>query len=240
MGLSLDHRPSSRLKGVPDAGALSIPESAKQSVNKASCFWFVLQEALPATSGGAIINHCFEKVTSMYAIAFEFDDAALGLRTEAIASAKEQVCNVLEEFGFEYLAGNLYLGKDQVTSITCVLAVQTIAARIPSLRKSFRQLKMLRIDEQCDLIDALANSPFDATASVDAHSTESLIKTRFVSRLAPIKTALGLTDEQLAGLIGKKRATAQAYVSGRIPEKIDSETFKKLEDVDSNSKCNFP
>lgn len=38
---------------------------------------------------------------------------------------------------------------------------------------------------------------------------------------ARVKTALGMTDKELADMIGVSRPTAQAYVSGRLPEQID-------------------
>lgn len=38
---------------------------------------------------------------------------------------------------------------------------------------------------------------------------------------ARLKAALGLTDKELADMIGVSRPTAQAYVTGRLPEQID-------------------
>ncbi len=38
---------------------------------------------------------------------------------------------------------------------------------------------------------------------------------------ARVKGALGLTDKELADLIGVSRPTAQAYVCGRLPEQVD-------------------
>ena len=100
----------------------------------------------------------------MYAIAFDLDtDAA---RREFHGADHTQAWNlfrrVLEEHGFTNQQGSLYFGKEGTTPVHCVLAVQEAARRYAWLRRVVRDIRMLRIEENNDLFDALGTGlPFD-------------------------------------------------------------------------------
>lgn len=46
--------------------------------------------------------------------------------------------------------------------------------------------------------------------------------------LPRVKTALGVTDDQLAEMIGKSRPTVQAYIGGRLREQFSDEASRRL------------
>lgn len=46
--------------------------------------------------------------------------------------------------------------------------------------------------------------------------------------LPRVKIALGVTDDQLADLIGKSRPTVQAYIGGRLREQLSEEAARNL------------
>lgn len=65
-----------------------------------------------------------------------------------------------------------------------------------------------------------APAPAPPPAAVSA-PVAAVASDRALPLTARVKDALGLTDKALADMIGVSRPTAQAYVSGRLPEQID-------------------
>ena len=94
----------------------------------------------------------------MYAIAFDLEVAALreAYPNEWFTNAYADIRKVLvKEFGFEWVQGSVYFGGASVTPVTCVLAVQELAARFEWFAPSIRDIRMLRIEENNDLMPAL-------------------------------------------------------------------------------------
>lgn len=92
----------------------------------------------------------------MYAIAFDLDTRAAkeALGDETIAYKK--IRGVLEAHGFEGQQGSLYFGRPDSTPVDCVLAVQEIDKRFSWFSRVVRDLRMLRVEEQNNLLPALS------------------------------------------------------------------------------------
>ncbi len=69
------------------------------------------------------------------------------------------MCSVLDGFGFDWQQGSTYFGGDQVDAVTCVIAVQDLTARFSWFAPSVRDIRMLRIEENNDLMPAIARAP---------------------------------------------------------------------------------
>ncbi len=94
----------------------------------------------------------------MYAITFDLETAAQRCASpdEWRANAYAAISKVLvEEFGFAWMQGAAYFGGAAVTPVTCVLAVQELAARFDWFAPAVRDIRMLRIEENNDLMPAL-------------------------------------------------------------------------------------
>ena len=92
----------------------------------------------------------------MYAIVFDFDTATLEATygNTSWRNAYQDVRKVLEKYGFEWQQGSTYFGSPEVSPVTCVLAVQDIAKSFGWFGASLRDIRMLRIEENNDLMPA--------------------------------------------------------------------------------------
>jgi virulence-associated protein VapD len=82
----------------------------------------------------------------VFAITFDMDRTAS--RTDHIGQA-------LAEHGFTRQQGSVYCGDDSVDPVRCVLAVQALARTHVWFRPSVRDIRMLRIEDNNDLMPAL-------------------------------------------------------------------------------------
>lgn len=88
----------------------------------------------------------------MYAITYSLDHAALQMHPHASPEAVEQL---LEAYGLSRHASGLYLGSSSVTALDCILAVQSIGRELPWFRACVKDLRMLRVTDNDDLMPAL-------------------------------------------------------------------------------------
>ena len=100
------------------------------------------------------------KATRVYAIAFDFDTAVL----ERLCGSNYPACYrkfgaVLAGFGFGRPARKrlLYLGNQDSDAVHCVMAVQEADRRFAWFAPAVRDLRMLRVDEDNDLMPAINN-----------------------------------------------------------------------------------
>jgi virulence-associated protein VapD len=93
----------------------------------------------------------------MYAIVFDLDTDVLAATYggKSWNSAYAEVRKALGDYGFAWQQGSTYFGDDSVDAITCVLAVQDISARFAWFSPSVRDIRMLRIEENNDLMPAI-------------------------------------------------------------------------------------
>lgn len=59
------------------------------------------------------------------------------------------------ENGFEWKQGSVYFGGDTIDAVTCVLAVQKLAKKYAWFSNCVKDVRMLRIEENNDLMQAL-------------------------------------------------------------------------------------
>jgi virulence-associated protein VapD len=94
---------------------------------------------------------------SMYAIVFDLDTQVL----ESVyggpswRSAYSDIRGKLSGFGFDWQQGSTYFGNDSVDAVTCVIAVQDLTAAFPWFQAAVRDIRMLRIEENNDLMPAI-------------------------------------------------------------------------------------
>jgi virulence-associated protein VapD len=102
----------------------------------------------------------------MYAIAFDLDTENLKrhYHNQSWENAYADVGRALARFGFHRQQGSVYFGDDNVTPVTCVLAVQAASGQHPWLKYCVNDIRMLRIEENNDLYPALGDVglPFDS------------------------------------------------------------------------------
>lgn len=93
----------------------------------------------------------------MYAIVFDFDTETLEqlYPNDSWRNAYTDVRNYLTARGFEWKQGSTYFGDDTVDAVRCVRAVQRLSAKFPWFKPALRDIRMLRIEENNDLLIAL-------------------------------------------------------------------------------------
>jgi virulence-associated protein VapD len=92
-----------------------------------------------------------------YAIVIDFDIAMLAqLYPDADwRAADDDVRLTLEHAGFKRLQGHIYLGDETTDAVRCITIVQEFAAGHPWFAPSLRDIRMLRITDNDDLMPAL-------------------------------------------------------------------------------------
>lgn len=94
----------------------------------------------------------------MYAITFDLDTTVLKdtYHNASFNNAYTDIRNVLvDEYGFDWQQGSVYFGGTTVDAVSCVLAVQDLASRYDWFTPSVRDIRMLRIEENNDLMPAV-------------------------------------------------------------------------------------
>jgi virulence-associated protein VapD len=96
----------------------------------------------------------------MYAIVFDFDTQTLEqlYPNTSWRNAYTDVRNYLGTRGFEWKQGSMYYGDDTVDAVKCVTAVQRLSRKFPWFKSSVRDIRMLRIEDNNDLMEVLEDS----------------------------------------------------------------------------------
>ena len=98
----------------------------------------------------------FRRAARVYAIAFDMDIEALRTNYgDPYNNAYLEIRRVLLRHGFIWQQGSIYYGGEAVTAVTCVLAAQDLARTLPWFAVSVRDIRMLRIEELNDLMQAV-------------------------------------------------------------------------------------
>lgn len=94
------------------------------------------------------------KATRVYAIAFDLDSAIAekycGQNWRGTCYAKIQ--SVFGKYGFTRRQGSVYFGDETSDAVRCVLAVQEADNQFAWFGPAVRDLRMLRVDEDNDLL----------------------------------------------------------------------------------------
>jgi virulence-associated protein VapD len=95
-----------------------------------------------------------------YAITFDLDQDVLQstYRNDSYKNAYSDIRKILTEFGFEWQQGSVYFSGEGTSPVDCVMAVQAIAAEHDWFKPSVKDIRMLRIEDENDLMPALTPS----------------------------------------------------------------------------------
>ena len=95
--------------------------------------------------------------TRVYAICFDLDTETLKnqYHNSSWQNGYQDIARVLERHGFDRQQGSVYFGNEKVDPVRCVLAVQEVARECPWFRAAVVDVRMLRIEENNDLLPAL-------------------------------------------------------------------------------------
>lgn len=97
-------------------------------------------------------------VSTMYALAFDLDTASLQqtYHVSSYSNAYNEIRSKLGTYGFDWQQDSVYYGnKETVNAVTCVLAVIDLTNSYSWFAASVRDIRMLRIEEQNDLLPAI-------------------------------------------------------------------------------------
>jgi virulence-associated protein VapD len=93
----------------------------------------------------------------MYAIVFDLDTNSLEQVYQGASwrNAYSEIRNYLGERGFGWQQGSTYFGDETVDAVQCVLAIQDLTREFSWFAASVRDIRMLRIEENNDLMPAV-------------------------------------------------------------------------------------
>ncbi|MDD5214492.1 MAG: hypothetical protein PHQ03_03005 [Methylococcales bacterium] len=94
----------------------------------------------------------------MYAIVFDLDQEMLSTtyHNDSYKNAYGDIKKVLETHGFSRQQGSVYFGDvTKVDAVSCVLAVMDLAKDNPWFAPSVKDIRMLRIEDNNDLMPAV-------------------------------------------------------------------------------------
>ena len=94
---------------------------------------------------------------SMYAIIFDLDTESLRntYPNTSYTNAYTDIRGFLTSRGFEWIQGSGYFGDDSVDAVKCVLTVQKLSRKYSWFKASVRDIRMLRIEENNDLLPTI-------------------------------------------------------------------------------------
>ncbi|WP_288430610.1 virulence factor [uncultured Agrobacterium sp.] len=94
---------------------------------------------------------------SMYAVVFDLDTNSLKdvYPGESWNNAYADIRRFLGTRGFGWQQGSTYLGDETVDAVTCVLTIQELTGEFDWFSASVRDIRMLRIEENNDLMPAV-------------------------------------------------------------------------------------
>ncbi|WP_155931744.1 virulence factor [Methylopila sp. 73B] len=92
-----------------------------------------------------------------YAISFDLDTKALqeGYPTPSWQNAYADIARFLRSKGFDRQQGSVYFGDNSVDVVICQIAVQELTFEYPWFAPSVRDIRMLRIEDNNDLMPAI-------------------------------------------------------------------------------------
>ncbi|MEI6986452.1 MAG: hypothetical protein WCK65_10000 [Rhodospirillaceae bacterium] len=97
------------------------------------------------------------KGKAMYAIAFDLETSILEeqYHNDSWKNAYADIRNALKPYGFTGQQGSVYFGDETVDAVQCVLAVMTVSQRFAWFEPAVKDIRMLRIEDNNDLMPAV-------------------------------------------------------------------------------------
>ncbi len=92
-----------------------------------------------------------------YAIAFDLDTKVLeaSYTGSSWQNAYADIAKYLRNEGFDRQQGSVYFGDDTIDVVTCQLVVQKMTVEFPWFGPSLKDIRMLRIEDNNDLMPAV-------------------------------------------------------------------------------------
>lgn len=96
----------------------------------------------------------------MYAVTFDIDTNCLGdqYHNNSSSNAYGDIRKFMESNNFAWQQGSVYFGNEKITAVSCVLTIQQLAKKYPWFTACVKDVRMLRIEENNDLMPALGLS----------------------------------------------------------------------------------
>lgn len=93
----------------------------------------------------------------MYAVVFDLDTNCLNdnYGKGAYNNAYKDIKKFMIENGFEWKQGSVYFGTEKIDAVKCVVVVQKLAKLHPWFMTCVKDVRMLRIEENNDLMQAI-------------------------------------------------------------------------------------
>lgn len=94
----------------------------------------------------------------MYAVSFDLDTNCLNdhYTKETYHNAYSEIKTFMTNNGFEWKQGSLYFGNPStINAVTCVTTIQKMAKLFPWFSTCVKDIRMLRIEENNDLMGAI-------------------------------------------------------------------------------------
>lgn len=108
-------------------------------------------------SGHVSRPHTPVQSTRIYAISVDIDTDTLQRAYPGPSwnNGYADIQRVLARHGFTRQQGSVYFGGSEVNAVTCVMAAMDLTQSLPWFAISVRDIRMLRIEEQNDLLPAV-------------------------------------------------------------------------------------
>ena len=96
----------------------------------------------------------------MYVVVFDMDAESLrqNYHNDSYNNAYQDIRRILQKHGFDWPQGSTYFGGERINAVTCTLAVIDLTQQLPWFAASVRDIRMLRIEEQNDLMPAVRDA----------------------------------------------------------------------------------
>ena len=91
----------------------------------------------------------------MFVIVIDLYDEFLKNHNEDIDGIYETIASFFDERGFTKLRDGVYLSDKDVNAVSATVAVEELASRRKWFALTIKSAKLLRVEEESDLIDAI-------------------------------------------------------------------------------------
>ncbi len=93
----------------------------------------------------------------MYAVTFDIDTNCLGeqYHNDSSTNAYGDIRKFMEANHFKWQQGSVYFGDATINAVNCVLIIQKLSKTYPWFVACVKDVRMLRIEENNDLLPAL-------------------------------------------------------------------------------------
>lgn len=95
----------------------------------------------------------------MYAVTFDIDTNCLNNKYHNTSStnAYSDIRKFMENNNFTWVQGSVYFGNEKINAVNCVIIIQNLAKKYPWFSACVKDVRMLRIEENNDLMPAIIN-----------------------------------------------------------------------------------